>query len=142
MNWGTKIALLYSGFVLLVVSMVTLSMRQKVDLVAKDYYRQELEYQQRIDQSNRASGPGEQVQWEVGENNLSLQFPKGATVKGSAYFYRPSDAAGDRTVELGVDTSGLFTIPFAGMGSGMYRLQVKWERNGKAYFREGVIQLP
>lgn len=134
--------MLYSGFVLLIVSMVTLSMRQKVDLVAKDYYKQELEYQQRIDQSKRAAMPGEQVQWELGEDRLALQFPKGETIKGSAYFYRPSDASKDRTVQLNVDTSGFFSIPLAGIGNGMYKLQIKWERKGETYFRESVIQLP
>jgi len=142
MSWGTKIALLYSGFVLLVVSMVTLSIRQKIDLVAKDYYKQELDYQQRIDQSRRAAMPGEQVQWQIGKSNLVLQFPQGRAVKGTAYFYRPSDAARDRTIPLAVDTTGTASIPLAGIGSGMYKLQVQWERKGETFFREGVIQLP
>jgi len=142
MSWGTRIAVLYSGFVALVMCMVTLSMRQKTDLVSKDYYKQELEYQQRVDQSRRAAMPGKQVQWEIGEDKLALQFPRGGIIKGSAYFYRPSDASKDRTVTFSADTAGLFSIPLASIGTGMYKLQVKWEYKGETYFREDIIQLP
>ncbi|MCK5210529.1 MAG: FixH family protein, partial [Cyclobacteriaceae bacterium] len=38
MNWGWKIVVLYSAFVIMTLSMVFFFMRQKVDLVADDYY--------------------------------------------------------------------------------------------------------
>jgi len=48
MSWGKKITILYIGFVLLIVSMVTISASHKIELVSKDYYAQELDYQQKI----------------------------------------------------------------------------------------------
>ena len=49
MNWGQKIILAYLTFIILLVVMAYQSFNTKVDLVAKDYYRQELAYQERIE---------------------------------------------------------------------------------------------
>ena len=49
MSWGIKIAIVYVGFMALIISMVIVSSSSKSELVAKDYYAQELNYQQRIE---------------------------------------------------------------------------------------------
>jgi hypothetical protein len=53
-SWGIKIAMLYCGFVALIIIMVSMAMNQKIDLVSKDYYEQELNYQKKIDKTNRS----------------------------------------------------------------------------------------
>ena len=49
LNWGTRITVLYLGFVALIVFLVAGSMRQSFDLVSPDYYQKELEYQSVIE---------------------------------------------------------------------------------------------
>ena len=49
MNWGTKIVFSFIAFAGLIITMVVISMRQDVSLVAKDYYVQEIAYQDQID---------------------------------------------------------------------------------------------
>ena len=49
LNWGKSILAVYIGFVLLMVFMVYIASRQDFDLVAKDYYQQEIAYQTKID---------------------------------------------------------------------------------------------
>ncbi len=52
MNWGVRITILYSSFVLFMSTMVYMCTRQHFDLVAPDYYAQELQYQKVIDGTN------------------------------------------------------------------------------------------
>ena len=51
MNWGTRIIIMYVGFVALIITLVVVSMRQQVDLVTPDYYAKELKYQTNIDKT-------------------------------------------------------------------------------------------
>ncbi len=55
MGWSKKITFAYVGFVALIVTMVVVSMRQKVDLVSKDYYAKELNYQSDINKMSNAN---------------------------------------------------------------------------------------
>ncbi|MGB1317661.1 MAG: FixH family protein, partial [Flavobacteriales bacterium] len=55
MNWGWGISIFYGSFVVFMLGMVTLAFQQDFDLVADDYYEQEIAYQGRIDQMNNAA---------------------------------------------------------------------------------------
>ncbi len=53
MSWGNKIAIAYSLFVVLMITLVTMCIKQKdIFLVSDDYYKQEIEFQDRIDKNN------------------------------------------------------------------------------------------
>jgi len=49
MNWGTGIVIAFVCFAGVLATIVTISMKQDVGLVAKDYYKQEIAYQDQID---------------------------------------------------------------------------------------------
>ena len=61
MNWGARIALLYGGFVVLIVVLVTKSMREDFDLVSADYYNKELAYQNVIEAAKEQATLSEPV---------------------------------------------------------------------------------
>ena len=48
MNWGTKIILAFAGFIAVIFTLAYISMGQDVNLVSKDYYVQELAYEEQI----------------------------------------------------------------------------------------------
>jgi hypothetical protein len=48
-NWGTGIALVYTVFALSMIALVVSSFSKKLDLDSKDYYAQELVFQNQID---------------------------------------------------------------------------------------------
>jgi hypothetical protein len=52
MNFGVKITALYLGFVALILTLVFMSFGQKVELVSKDYYAQEIAFQDKINSIN------------------------------------------------------------------------------------------
>jgi hypothetical protein len=144
MSWSYRITILYVGFVVLIISMVVLAMRQNVDLVAKDYYDQELKYQNKIDVINRTRELSESLSWEVKQGELSLKFPsqfKGEQIKGSIYFFRPSNAVLDQAIAITTDTSGIQSISTRELMKGVYKMQVSWSVNDTTYYNEGIIQV-
>ncbi|OYZ47929.1 MAG: hypothetical protein B7Y19_07425, partial [Sphingobacteriales bacterium 24-40-4] len=49
MNWGNKLVVVFVAFALFMGYMVYRALSTKYDLVSKDYYKDELRYQERID---------------------------------------------------------------------------------------------
>jgi nitrogen fixation protein FixH len=144
MSWGVKITLLYSGFVLLIVTMVSMSMSQKVDLVSKDYYEQELQFQDKINQMDRTKALSEQLSWQVQNDELVLDFPdqfKGQQTSGKVFFFRPSDAVLDKNINIQADTLNTKGISIKSLKKGLYKMQVNWEVENIQYYNEGFIQI-
>lgn len=144
MSWSIKITILYVSFVLLIVAMVTMAMRQKVDLVATDYYEQELNYQQRIDCINRTQKLSQPLTWSVQKDTLLLHFPaqlQGKEISANIYFFRPSDASMDNSISLIPDTVGIRKIAINQLQQGIYKMQINWQCNKEEYYNEGVIKI-
>lgn len=143
-NWGIKITLLYAGFVALVICMVTMAMRQKVDLVASDYYEQELKFQDKINKTNNSNELKEPLTWEVKEGELLVKFPsqfENQKISCSIYFFRPSDAALDETITISNYTDLVQHISTRQLKKGLYKMQINWEANKVEYYNEGIIQI-
>lgn len=145
MSWGTKIAVLYIGFILMIAFLIFRTTSQNVDLVSDDYYHQELEYQNRINQ--RAAEQQLSVHPVVSVKNGSVEilFPDSLMdlgVSGSAFFYRSSDAAKDVTVELNPDTRGLQVVSREVFAEGHYSVQLNWTSHGQVYYYESHLFIP
>lgn len=143
MNWGTKIAILYAGFVALIGSMVFISMNQKVDLVAKDYYQQELNYQTRIDAINNAKILNEEIAFQVEGKKVTLNFPEEISDKlnGEVNFYCPANSSNDFKVKLQSDKKGQQIISNEKLIHGMYKMQISWTADNKDYYTEKAITI-
>ena len=136
--------MLYTGFVLLIATMVSLSISQKVDLVSKDYYEQELQFQNKINLMDRTKLLSEQLSWQVQNDELVLDFPdqfKGQQTSGKVFFFRPSDAVLDKNFELQTDTLNTKRMSIKKMKSGLYKIQINWEVENIQYYNEGFIQI-
>lgn len=144
MNWGVRIVILYSGFVAMIVLLVSLTMRENVDLVAKDYYEQELKYQDRIDQIERTRLLNEQLTWETKDGVIAFDFPEAFSAKdlqGKISFFMPADATKDKEWPVQVNEQGMQEIPLNGLSKGVYKMQVFWNASGTDYYNEGVIRV-
>lgn len=136
--------MLYTGFVLLIVTLVSLSISQKVDLVSKDYYEQELQFQNKINLMDRTKLLSEQLSWQVQNDELVLDFPdqfKGQQTSGKVFFFRPSDAVLDKNFELQTDTLNTKSMSIKKLKSGLYKIQINWEVENIKYYNEGFIQI-
>lgn len=134
MNWGKGIALVYTAFVVGMLGLVYLAVSQDFDLVAEDYYEQEIAYQGRIDQLTNAKDDGQKVIVSEIDGAIRLNFASEANdVK--VHFFRPSDDTKDFKLESATVKSDL-SVPVTQFSSGKYLVKVEWKANGKTYFQE------
>jgi len=138
LSWGYKIMFVYIAFVVGMGFLVFKASSQKFDLVTKDYYEQELKYQQVIDQVANSSGLSAPVTIERKEGELKISFPDELKNKKKLvdfYLYYAADAKKDfrRTFELN-ENELVQALP-VGM-KGMYELKLSWEAEGVKYYFE------
>lgn len=146
MNWGWKIVVLYLAFVVMTLSMVFFFMRQKVDLVADDYYKQEIEYQGQIDKISNTKLLKEQVGFEYlsPERIVKFIFPADHIkngVKGNIHFYRPANADEDKQFEINLETTGEQVVAVGSLSKGLWKLKISWTSSGKEFYDEKVVTL-
>lgn len=143
MNWGARIALLYIGFVVLIITLVSMSVSQRLDLVTPNYYQEELKFQNKIDRKEAASSLKEPLRWEVKSGTVEITFPRefaNEKIEGEILFFRPSDARMDKTVPISANdlTQIINTSEFT---QGYYEMQISWNAGAKSFYNEASIQI-
>jgi len=142
-SWGTRIAILYGGFVVLIVMLVWGSMRQHFDLVSKDYYEQELKYQEVIDAHKNQAALSAPVAFRAAPERIVLLFPAECAeqgISGTVSFYAPVDGRWDRTVNVETRHSA-FVIPRGQLHPTKYIMKISWTSGGKKYYQESDLNL-
>ncbi|WPP52090.1 FixH family protein [Catalinimonas niigatensis] len=140
MNWGYKITFAFTAFVVFILFMVFKSFQQNVDLVADDYYKQEIEYQQRIDKINNTNTLSQAVSFVQENQQLIVQFPEESKkLEGEINLFRPSDARFDVSTQITLDEHQRQSIPTADIAKGYYKLKVDWKDGDKAYYHETSV---
>ena len=111
---------------------------QKFDLVTKDYYDQELKYQQVIDQAANSSRLSAPVTIEKRDRELKISFPDEVKNKKKSvdfYLYYAADAKKDFRKSFELNENELVQALPVGM-KGMYELKLSWETEGVKYYFE------
>lgn len=142
LNWGYRVAILYLGFAGLIIYFVTRSMNEKIDLVAPDYYAQELKYQDKIESTVNNNNLDQPLSIDYMDAGISVYFPKeleGKKITGSILLFRPSDKSQDKTYEVQPNKDLTQLIPSADLAKGMYRVKVEFEAEGKNYYSEKQV---
>jgi nitrogen fixation protein FixH len=141
MNFGKKIAILYLGFVALILTLVILSYGQKVELVSKDYYAQELKYQDKLDAINNTNALANSIEHKMEGSSILLYInPDMMTedLSGTINFFRPSDSSKDVKLNMHF-INNQQVINTKSLTHGTYKMQLSWKCKGKDYFKEEVI---
>ena len=138
LSWGYKITFVYIAFVAGMGFLVFKASSQKFDLVSKDYYEQELKYQQVIDQSANSSRLSAPLTIKRKEGELKISFPDEMRHKKKLvdfYLYYAADAKKDFRKSFELNENELIQALPAGM-KGMYELKLSWEAEGVKYYFE------
>jgi nitrogen fixation protein FixH len=136
MNWGVKIIVAYSAFVVFMLGMVYRCTRQHFDLVSADYYAQELGYQKTIDANSNTAGLAGQVAISQSSALVTVSLPVEPSQASTVYFYRPSSAAHDVTVSgLGATVA----VDKERLKNGLYKVKVSWQHGAKPYYHEQSV---
>jgi hypothetical protein len=139
MNWGNKLLTTFIVFGAGMSFLVYKAVTTRFDLVSKEYYKDELAYQQVIDGSNKANALTEQVSISRDENFITIQLPKelnGQTVNGKVWFYCAADASKDRKFDLKPGSDGKQLLELNKFYPVNYKVKIDWESNGEHYYSE------
>ncbi len=136
-NWGWGILGFFSLFVCFILFMVYMTSTIDSDLVAADYYQQEMEYQAKIDSKNNLVQSGKHIAVSEEKNSVKIILPKSdlqiiENVK--ICFYRPSDEKKD--IKISYPNGEIFEVNADRFIKGEYVLQAEWKVAGKNYYEE------
>ena len=141
MNWGQGIALFFGVFVVFMVSLVVVCMRQDdLHLVTEDYYGEEIKYQQQIDKMANARDLDYKIFiYDAEVKTLGLNLPQGAV--GTLHLFRPSDARLDQKFPVDLGLENKFFLDLKDLKPGYWKMLLTWEEGGKSYYQEQKITI-
>jgi len=142
MNIGKWIIVAFILFAAFIATLVTVCMKQDISLVSKDYYQQELAYQEQIMRINNTNSLPVKPSIQANNGILSVQLDSTYLVdEGNIKLFCPSNAAMDRIFKLNAHSSLNSQYDLTGLQRGMYRVKLHWTMRGKEYYQEEVISL-
>jgi hypothetical protein len=145
MNWGAKITAVLIVFVVGIGTMVFICMRQTdIQLVTKDYYEQEIEYQKIIDKEKNYSGLIHKPEISIESTNARVKvdfskLPDQKSVQGTISFFRPSQSKLDFAVAIILDQQGIQRIDQTKLSPGKWVIKLDWEDGFLEYYHEQTI---
>ena len=138
-NWGTGIVIAFVcfiSFILFFVIKMNTNDKYSHDLVTEEYYKQELAYQQQINEQKNAISLGKELSITIKNNMLCISFPESldlAKLKGHLEFYRPSDKSQDFKIPIQLKYGRQFFLPIENLTKGRWNLTVRWSLNDQNY---------
>jgi hypothetical protein len=142
MNWGNRLVLVFIGFALLIGTLVYKSMHVKYELVSKDYYGDELRYQEKIDGMNNAVLAGD-ITLRQENRALRLVLPDTLTEKSipaEAWFYCKTDAVKDKKLHINIQ-DGQYLFETDSFAKDNYELKLQFTAYGKKYYYTTPINI-
>lgn len=143
MNWGNWILTTFILFALFVAALVTVCVRQDVSLVTKEYYKEELAYQEQFERKQNAGELNVKPVLSITSGKfLEVQYDKLNEISsGKVKLFRPSDAALDQDFIIQTTADSVQRFPLSMVKKGLYKARMQWTMDGKEYYIEKVIVL-
>jgi hypothetical protein len=113
--------------------------RHPADLVAPDYYEQEVHYQGQIERLEHARQRAQlaSVSYDASRRLIRIALPPGqgqGNATGSIQLYRPSAMDQDRQFQLKPGRDGVQNIETANLRPGLWEVRVSWTVDRQDYF--------
>ncbi|MBL7471292.1 FixH family protein [Robertkochia sediminum] len=143
-NWGTGIVIAFVLFISFIMYFVVSSLTDESlehELVTKDYYKKELNFQKEIDTEKFTKDAGVDVAVTPTAEGLELVFPEDQLpedIKGKVFLYRPSNKHLDFEVAISLSDPHLL-IPKDRLLDGRWNIEIRWTCEGKSYLVKKAI---
>jgi len=144
MNWGQKLIMVFIVFAIGMIYLVYRCIHVNTDLVTKEYYKDELKYQDVIDGTRMANALSEKVQLNQDNEAITVQLPdemKNERVSGIIWFYCAADAKKDRHISIEMDADAMQQISKKVLRPGSYTVKLNWKSNNKNYYTEQTFTI-
>lgn len=140
MNFGKWIVVAFVLFAGFIATLVTVCVRQDIPLVTKEYYQEELAYQDQITRIENVNDLTRKPEISASNGTVSVSYESLPSIsKGELRIFRPSDSALDETFPLEGSGTTVQDFTLKHPVPGLYRARMKWEQDGKEYFVEKLI---
>ena len=145
-NWGTGIVItlvLFISFILYFVIKMSTDSAYEYDLVRPDYYKHEIEYQQRIDKLNNAKNLTQNITIRQVDSGVFIDYPENFSkeeVEGTIYLYRPSNKKLDVILPIEISQHTQFISNDILIG-GRWNIQVEWNISEEEYLFQHSLNI-
>jgi nitrogen fixation protein FixH len=144
--WPLSIVVFFTVAIAGCVGMVAFCSRHPADLVAADYYEQELRYQSQIDRQRHAQERAQlaKVAYDASAKLITISLPPNqsrANATGNIQLYRPSAGSLDRQIQLEPNAAGVQTIDASTLAPGLWKVHVSWTADQQDYFLDQRLTL-
>jgi len=142
-GWGWKITILYSVFVVMMVTLVVASSRQKFDLVSKNYYDDELAFQKTLDAGKNQAALSKPVLIHADKDSVTIDFPdefRSKVLSGNIWFYSPVNEDWDKSIKISTGNNSV-TVSRKSLHNTRYTIKISCAVDGKNYYQESEILL-
>lgn len=144
MNWGYKILIGFSTFVIGMLCMVGVAMKQSNEMMDDNYYEKELKFQDKIDASKNLFAVTEKLSITDSGTVVVLQLPAAtwaSNTVGTIECIRSSEQKRDVKLRLQLDENGRQVLPKTLFVNGIYQLRLDWTTNGTTYFHSQELMI-
>lgn len=144
MNWGWKMAIVYTAFVVAILTFVFKARSEKIDLVAPDYYAQELNFKDRMEASGNANLYSSSISVKKVEGVIVIQFPQEQARRiydAHVHFYCPADADKDVKMDLQLNENAKAEVPVTSLKEGNYLAKLTWTADDKSHYIEKKLSV-
>ena len=142
--WPISIIAFFTVAIIGCGTFIAFCSRHPADLVATDYYEQEIRYQGQIDRLQRATQPAHAatVTYDAKTGLISIGLPPSHSQRkaaGSVQLYRPSTTNLDRQLKLAPDEHGVQTIDASSLLPGLWKVRVSWTVDQQEFYLDQRI---
>lgn len=142
--WPIAIITLFVVFGAFIATFIVFAVGQKQELVAENYYENEVRFQEQLDRVSRTRliAPQAAVNFDASKNCILVSLPAAQTkgASGKIRFYRPSNSKLDHEVPLALNDQGIQTLDAKALTAGLWKIRVEWTANGlEYYFDQSVV---
>lgn len=142
MNFGKWIVVAFVVFAGFIATLVTVCVRQDINLVSDDYYKKELRHQEKISYIENANQLQIRPEISIEGSVVKVSFSDFDKIeKGELMILRPSDNKLDRRFRLESSPALVQQFPLSEWSKGLYRASMQWTMEGKEFYIEKVIVL-
>ena len=130
MNWGKGIIVALALFVGFILFLVITLMRQDVDLVSEYHYKQEIDYEARIQKEQNGLNSAAKIKIVDQKSFVIIQLPDSiALTNVLVNLKRPNDEKLDKSFKI--EGTKTFMLPKASLEKGKYDLTIEYTMNKK-----------
>ncbi len=143
-NWGWGITLVLVVFILFMLNLVYKCTQVNVDLVAENYYENEIKYQEQIDREQNSLELKQDIRIIKKDQFIELIYPSDFTreeISGTIQFFKPDDASLDFTLALSATESMSQEVSSLSLKKGWWFVKIRWTYKQVDYYTEEKLLL-